>query len=117
MSELQRAIDHLGATDLGDGRYAFRVNPTLPWRAARAHALIQYSHARRVNAEPRVLGGLLDGTIRMPTWWSPAQPFTHRCDVCDELMLPNATDHLHGGKQACFHLVTVDLATGKEIRE
>src|SRR6202050_3100698 len=97
---LARAIDYLGATDLGNGRYAIPASKT------------------RLHKELGDCWLIVDERgvqTAMPPWWTPTQQTTFRCGCgkSPENRKQNFALNAHClGKG--FERITVDLTTGEE---
>jgi hypothetical protein len=133
---LARAIDYLGATDLGDGRYAFKLPGD---DSGICYIGGEYEMFCAAAPAPK---GTLDPSFNVPDegnlievkadWWTPTQQFAWYCWVLDDISGPHEmgklrerslgklTDYerevlplLERGAHAAK--ITVDLTTGEEV--
>jgi hypothetical protein len=112
---LARAIDYLGATNLGNGRYALHMVEAYPnvngrWYTFGEKALLTAQIGKLAAME----------RVPMPSWWTPTQQFAVIATVPPRTVFGTANckqnipeawlaDDI---RAIC---VTVDLTTGKEI--
>lgn len=113
------AIDYLGATDLGNGRYAFkggpdRDNPDAVWRVANTDDMMKCGALLPRGENDAPPEWIMDEAF-MPSWWTPKHRFA--AHYLEEYV-PFPTRKLaleyvdiYGGSA-----VTVNLETGEEIR-
>lgn len=113
---LARAIDYLGATDLGNGRYALFMGVDDPqhWLVTDANDLIRATFSDED----------FKNTVRMPSWWTPERQFAYRFASS----VYSRRDDAEADAQACaqsyafkgefapsIQRVTVNLETGEEV--
>lgn len=96
-------IDELGATDLGNGRFAFKEDGG--WRIADYEALGLWSR----DGYGDWVGS---NTIKVDAyWWTPTQQFAYIPLSNESLRLPSIAEALFGGVRR----ITVNLETGEEV--
>jgi hypothetical protein len=127
---LQRAIDYLGAVEVGPEfygapLYAFptKLPDVPPWRTCDASTLMMLHDAHIHYARPRAFDIFVTRTKAMPAWWSPDFRFAVKTD--DGATVPyhlreNALHHAEGVRShrrnpADTYAITADLETGEEI--
>lgn len=115
---LARAIDDLGATDLGNGHYAFFNDGTFrrydknrgfydAYEDKRWHT---FSSVRMERISERTEALKLEGQALMPSWWTPAQQFATGPGR-QAFTSFAAADHYGEGAT----VYTADLETGEEV--
>jgi hypothetical protein len=117
---LARAIDYLGATDLGNGRHAFTDGPSWCIGTERTLSVLgrRLLHAGNIamwGKTPEQHATL----FKMPSWWTPEQQFAWRImNARGEEADPGVryTQEPSGAPLGFrFERLTVDLTTGEEI--
>lgn len=125
IDRLARAIDCLGAKDLGNGYYAYRAHTARrEWRVTshleRLAALLSGPNTFAREHYPIEAAHL--ESVEMPSWWKPEQQFaisyTEGRDAGHVIAyetLAGARAGAAARKSAKPEVLTVDLTTGEEI--
>lgn len=111
-----RSISYIGATDLGNGFFAYRPLPSKPWRfissadldVAAAHLDLDR------DAGHEIWPSTLQHSVEAPEWWSPAKPYM--VTGGDGNIETYASLDAAESDMSSSRVWTVDPKTGEEVR-